>query len=246
MAKKSRTPGPPRKVQAPKPRRETGGLGVGRPSANVSIGLALVMLVGLVVALVLVLGGRGGGDVSAADVSKVRSAMEAAGCTFRSAPAGSRGHMSQEDQRVRYATFPPASGVHHPQPAVWDDYTHPVDPRQAVHNLEHGGVVVWYGPAISPAQRTKIDAFYDESPDGLIVSPLQDPFPGITYPKHEPLGSRIALTAWTAPESDPDKGTVYIAVCPKVDLDAFRAFRDAFRGKGPERIPVSQLRPGGR
>ncbi len=209
-----------------------------------SIGLALAAVIGVVVALLLVLDSGGGGDVQAADVSRVRAAMEAAGCSFRSAPSAGRGHMTGEDQRIRYSTFPPTSGTHHPAPAVWNAYTDPVDPRQAVHNLEHGGIVIWYGPALPSAQRARLDAFYEKSPNGLLVSPLQDPFPGVAYPKHEPLGPRVALTVWTAPKSDPDAGTAYVAVCPRVDLEAFRAFRDAFRGKGPERIPVGQLRPG--
>lgn len=214
------------------------------PGANVSIGLALAALVGVVIALVLTLGSNGGGDVSADDVARVRTAMAQAGCSFRSAPAAGRAHMTAASQPVRYATFPPASGTHHPTPAVWDTYAHPVDPRQAVHNLEHGGIVIWYGPGVSAAERSRLDDFYRESPNGLLVSPLQDPFPGVTYPKHAPLRGRIALTAWTAPEGSPNTGTTYVAVCPRVAVAAFRAFRDAFRGKGPERIPVSQLRPG--
>lgn len=245
MAEKPRTPKPPRQVQVPTPRRQAGGGPRLRgPGTNVSIGIALVAVVGLAVALIFALGSSGGGDVRAADVAKVRAALEAAGCTFRSAPAGGRGHMTTADQRVRYTTFPPASGTHHPTPAVWDNYRHPVDPRQAVHNLEHGGIVVWYGPKISAADRARLDELYAESPNGILISPLQDPWPKVAYPKHEPLGARVALTVWTAPKNDPEAGTTYVALCPRVDPAAFRAFRDTFRGKGPERIPVGQLRPG--
>ena len=35
-----------------------------------------------------------------------------------------------------------------------------------------------------------------------------------------------------------------VASCPKFDEKAFTAFRDEFRGKGPERFPVSILTPG--
>ena len=47
------------------------------------------------------------------------------------------------------------------------------------------------------------------------------------------LGDKIALTAWTQ-----------LATCTRFDEKAFSAFRDAFRGKGPERFPVSSLKPG--
>ena len=45
--------------------------------------------------------------------------------------------------------------------------------------------------------------------------------------------------------SDTGEGTVYIATCPSFDERAFAAFRDAFRGKGSERFPISQMVPGG-
>jgi hypothetical protein len=55
------------------------------------------------------------------------------------------------------------------------------------------------------------------------------------------LGSKVALTAWTK-----DKDGVHgrVAVCPKFDEKAFKAFRDAFRGKSPEGIPESYNQPG--
>jgi hypothetical protein len=35
-----------------------------------------------------------------------------------------------------------------------------------------------------------------------------------------------------------------LAVCSTFDEKAFKTFRDAFRGKGPERFPVDALTPG--
>jgi hypothetical protein len=62
------------------------------------------------------------------------------------------------------------------------------------------------------------------------------------------LGSKIAITAWTGdPETyteEGDYGTGHVAVCPRFDEEAFTTFRDAFRGKGPERIAVSMNQPG--
>ncbi len=73
----------------------------------------------------------------------------------------------------------------------------PVDPRQAVHNLEHGGIAIWYGPDISIADREALDRFYEEDENGIIITPIPDPYPGVTYPKHQKLGSKIAMTVWT-------------------------------------------------
>ena len=67
----------------------------------------------------------------------------------------------------------------------------------------------------------ELQAFYDESPNGMVLAPLPD------------LGKRITLTAWTK-----------LATCEQFDEDAFAAFRGTYRGKGPERVPVGILRPG--
>jgi Protein of unknown function (DUF3105) len=251
MAKKVRAPAPPRKVQAPKVRQKQdvgGGGGFAMPSTNVLIGAGLAGAVALVVLLVVMFsgGGGGGGDVTTADVGKVRAAVTAAGGTLVVRPAdAAQQHMSDPNQRVSYQTFPASSGIHNPTTSIWGNYRNPVDPRQAVHNLEHGGVAVWYGPDISAADRGALDAFYEEDENGVIITPIPDPYPGVTYPKHDKLGSKIALTVWTAPEGAASEGTVYIATLPKFDEAAFAAFRDTFRGKGPERFPISQMVPGG-
>src|SRR5262245_20587554 len=244
--KKPRTPAPPRKVQAPKVRdKHPGQAGFTMPGTNVWIGAGVVAIVAVaVVLLVVISSSSGGANVTAAEVVKVKQAMTAAGCTFQAASAGASGrHMTTPNEHVTYRTFPPASGVHNPTPAVWGNYRVASDPRQVVHNLEHGGIGVWYGSGISPADRGALDAFYQHSPNAVIITPIADSYPGVTYPKHPPIDGKIALTTWTF-NHDKGQGTVYTAVCPHFDQKAFDLFRDTFRGKGPERFPVSKLTPG--
>ena len=201
-------------------------------------------MIGVAVALGVVLT-RGGGTKD----TSVAAAMRAAGCTFQAVPSqrypknGGSLHIVRLSDKVKYNSYPPSSGYHYPVPAVWGNYTQPVNPKQAVHNEEHGGVVVWYGAKTSQADRQKIDQFYSENPNGMLVTPLVDTSPGITYPPHEPLGSKIALTAWAAPNG---VGRGVVAICPSVNPKAFEKFRDAFRGRGPEssRIPTSSETPG--
>jgi Protein of unknown function (DUF3105) len=248
MAKKPRTPDPPRKVQAPKVRQKAGapGRGPSMPGTNTLIGVGLVIVAAIVVGWFGFFSGSGGSkaNVTRADLRKVSTAMAAAGCTFRSLPAGaSQEHMSSPNQHVSYRTYPAASGVHYPVPGILGNYRSAADPRYVVHDLEHGAIAVWYGPSISAQDRGALDAFYDESPDALVVTPLEEGFSGVTYPKHKPLGGKIAMTAWTI-NTDTRLGTVHIAVCPHYDEAAFTAFRDVFRGKGPERFPVSSMKPG--
>jgi hypothetical protein len=236
-------------VQAPKVRQKqsTPGSGFAMPGTNVLIGAGLVAVVALAIVLLVVLSGSSSAqpNVTDGEVTKVRTAMTAAGCTLDARPAGAQQqHMSDPNQLVRYATFPASSGIHNPTTSIWGNYRLPVDPRQAVHNLEHGGIAIWYGPNISTADREALDRFYEEDENGLIISEIRDPYPRVVYPKHKKLGSDIALTVWTG-DSDTGKGTVYIARCPSFDENAFTAFRDEFRGKGPERFPISRMVPGG-
>jgi hypothetical protein len=222
--------------------------GLSMPGTNTLLGIGIAGAVALTIALIVVLSGRGGtGNVDPKAATRVRSEMAAAGCTFRAVPAESSGqHMSEANQKVTYNTFPPSSGVHNPTPAHWGNYRFPADPRQVVHNLEHGGIVVWYGPKISPKNRGALDAFYDESPNGIVITPLRDPYPRVGFPKHKPLGGKVALTAWTLRTGggEGEAATSYVAICPSVNRRAFDDFRDAFRGKGPERYPISVLTPG--
>ena len=147
--------------------------------------------------------------------------LVAAGCTFKTYPDLEAKHVQSLDANVKYNSFPPTSGPHYFRPAIWGSYNEPLALVQEVHNLEHGGVIVQYGNRVPQATVEQLQSFYNDSPNGLLLAPL---------PK---LGDRIALTAWTR-----------LATCRRFDESAFRAFRDAYRGQGPERFPVSALKPG--
>jgi uncharacterized protein DUF3105 len=219
-------------VQAPKKRTPT-TKGPDRRLLMIGVGAAVVVLLVGVVAF-LSLSGGGTSDTDA------RSAMLAAGCTFKSAPAksfkGSQIHVL-EGTVIKYPTFPPAGGPHYGTPAIWDFYTEPVDPRLLVHNQEHGGVVLWWGPDTPQSTIAELRNFYDSSPVSMVGSPLKA------------LGKRVAITAWTG---DPQRygadakyfGDGKAAVCPTFNEKAFKTFRDTYRGKGPEGIPMDQNQPG--
>ena len=102
---------------------------------------------------------------------------------------------------------------------------------QAVHNLEHGGIEIEWGNKVPQAEIDKIERFYTESPNAMLAFPLQK------------LGNKIALVAWTQ-KTGAARGQGRVAECTQFDGSAFKAFRDAFRGEGPERFPVELLTPG--
>ena len=200
------------------------------------------MVVGVAIALVAVLATGKSSDVKSGSAQKVASAMEAAGCTFVTKqvlpplpghrhPSGYHEDVPTLTTKVKWSTFPPSGGSHYPLWAVWGFYTQPVNPRQVVYNEEHGGVIMWWGPQVPQETVDQLRKFYDDSPTGMFGTPIAG------------LGNKIALTAWTG---DPNRyyqngyyGTGHLATCTKFDEKAFTAFRDAFRGHGPEGTPLA-------
>ena len=60
------------------------------------------------------------------------------------------------------------------------------------------------------------------------------------------LGDKIALGAWVTPDPRPgsvgEGGQGHLAKCTEFDEEAFAAFRDNFRFRGPERFPRRAVR----
>jgi hypothetical protein len=244
VAKKPRTPPPPRKVQAPKQRHDPKSSNPERQKQFLYI-FAGAGVVGLIVALVIVLaGGKKTNDASKSSEKTVAAAMRAAGCTFVSKPPlppTHKGKTFHEDSptdttKVKWSTFPPSAGGHYGAWAIWAFYRDPVSPNRVVHNEEHGGVILWWGPQVASATVDKLSSFYDESPEGMVGTPIAG------------LGNKVAISAWTG---DPSKyyskgyyGVGHLAVCPGFNEKAFTTFRDAYRGHGPEGVPLSSDQPG--
>jgi len=196
-------------------------------------GVALAGIVGLAVAVLLVALGGGGKTNDAA----VARAMTAAGCTFKTVkayvPPGQSTHVNSLTSNNHWNTDPPSNGQHYPEWDVWGFWTQAQNPRKVVHNEEHGGVILWWGSQVPPSTVAKLHDFYNQQSTGVLGTP---------YPS---LGSKVAITAWTGNPNDYQRGGYYgfghIGICssytPKVET-AFTAFRDTYRGKGPEGIPL--------
>ena len=228
---------PPRNVQAPR-RRDTKS---SNPLAEVprwvwfvTVGvIAGVVLIGFILA-------SGGSSTDA------KAALLAAGCTYKDVkplppkkdPTNYHADVPTLSTPTKglWSTSPPSAGAHYGLWAVWGFYRTPVNPRQVVHNEEHGAVVIWWGNKVPKSTVDQLEAFYNQQPDGVFGTP---------YPA---LGDKIALTAWTGNPADyyhnGNFGMGHIAVCSKFDQKAFDAFRKAYRGQGPEGIPLSADEPG--
>ncbi|MGH2427343.1 MAG: DUF3105 domain-containing protein [Candidatus Limnocylindria bacterium] len=120
-----------------------------------------------------------------------------------------------------YSSTPATSGPHWNSPANWGVYEAPQPESQLVHNLEHGGIVIWYQP-------DAVDADGVAELENLVRSQVSQGVGGrfkfIVSPWEGPeLEQPIAVTAWT-----------FLLFLDDVDLDAIRGFADAHYGLAPE------------
>jgi len=86
---------------------------------------------------------------------------------------------------IPYTTDPPTHGPHTPYLAPWGVHKDPVPRAVLIHNMEDGGVIVWYSPALASAEAvTRLTEIVQRYPQHVVLTP---------YP---PLTTPIALTAW--------------------------------------------------
>ena len=118
-----------------------------------------------------------------------------------------------------YGTEPPTSGDHHAEQQADGAYSERVLPQHAVHALEHGRVAIQYSPDLPEAEQLELKGLFDEDPAAMLLFPNPD------------MPYEVAVTAWTqllGCERDEGHATI----------DAIRAFRDIYRGQGPEPFAV--------
>lgn len=145
--------------------------------------------VGTFVALYLVL--RVGAPKPIPDAAL--AAAEAAGCGEVQTPAASAPssqHLSR-GEAYTYPDHPATSGFHDPSPLPPEPnvYTEPVQETQAVHNLEHAYVLIYYradGPDALPEDVVERLTSLAESEDKVLMAP---------YPQLDE-GTSLALAAW--------------------------------------------------
>ena len=236
MAKKARTPPPPRRpVQAPKQRTTPRAPGEKRTILYVLAFVALGILLAGGILAVVAFGGGGSSSASGGLIST-------SSCTEQEFPGLKPRHLNNPNANVSYNSFPPSSGPHYAQPAPWGIYPDSIKQTILVHNLEHGGVIIQYGPKVSQSDVQKLQSFYQDDPYGLVVAP---------YAK---LGNKIAATAWNEPAYEQnqdanfdkvDAGHGFVLMCKSFDKGALSDFRDTHRNKAGERYQsVKDMAPG--
>jgi hypothetical protein len=148
-----------------------------------------VLLVGVIlIALVLVLG-SGPNPNAGVQQPDDGNAHVAPGTTCRSdeAPCGAD----------PYSSTPATSGPHWDPSALanWGVYSTPQNESQVVHNLEHGGIVIWYDPeAVSDEDVDTLERYVTSQ----VSQGISGRFKFILSPwgGSDPLPSPIAVTSW--------------------------------------------------
>jgi hypothetical protein len=97
--------------------------------------------------------------------------------------------VDDRDRPACYRSNPPTSGPHASSPTRRGVYDEPVPRERLVHNMEHGGVVIWYNCSDCEevvASMSEMVVGYLEDGRALVMTP---------YPEMEP--DTIALTSWS-------------------------------------------------
>jgi hypothetical protein len=91
-----------------------------------------------------------------------------------------------QSDSISYNTKPPTSGPHFGGLASWGVHDSPIPDGMQIHNLEDGGVGIWYDcPDGCPDVIEQLENVVDDlGEDGLLLAPYPD------------MDTRIALTAW--------------------------------------------------
>ena len=184
-----------------------GGVGATLPDWRL-LAIGGVLLVGvIIIVLVIVTGGPPDENVGSTlpDDGQVHI-TDGATCRSVDAPA--------ECGADPYSSLPATSGPHWNTPAAWGAYSTPQNESQVIHNLEHGGIVIWYDPEeLDDAQVSELTSYVE----GQVASGISGRFKFIASPwgGAEDLGSPAVVTAWR-----------HILPVDEFSMDTIRAFAD--------------------
>jgi hypothetical protein len=162
--------------------------------------------------------GRPGTAPPALEQGDLEVAARQAGCELRlDLPDEGSTHVTDEAEIPDYGTSPPTSGDHHPEQLADGAYREHPEPWYTLHSLEHGRIDIQYSPELPESDQLELKGLFEEDFDAMLLFPNPD------------MPYEVAATAWTQ-----------LLGCPTYEgqrtLDALRAFRDTFRGRGPESV----------
>jgi Protein of unknown function (DUF3105) len=199
---------------------------VQRRANLITIAIAVVVLTGVAAFVYLQR------DNDAGAVASVGGSAADANCTdIESHPSEGNKHVDT-GTTVNYGTNPPTTGNHWPtdQIAAPGFYAEPVESERLVHNMEHGGIIIWYRPEAPQEVEDKLQQVVEQQPEATIAVPwgeLESPY-------------NFALTAWFGGDNSGK-----IQSCEQVSQEVIDDFRARFQGRGPEQAGIPPFEPGG-
>ena len=164
--------------------------------------------------------GREGTPPPAIEQGDLQTAADDAGCELMLdlEEEGST-HIAKRTDAPEYQTNPATSGDHWLEQLADGAYSESPNPIYWVHSLEHGRVTIQYSPDLSEDEQLELKGLFDDDYDGMLLFPNPD------------MPYDVAATAWTQ-----------MVGCESYEgaatLDTLRAFRDTYRGQGPEQVPI--------
>jgi hypothetical protein len=126
-----------------------------------------------------------------------------------------------DGEKPTYNSNPPTSGAHYERTEAWGISDKPLVAERLVHNLEHGGIVIYY----------KCDTKTDKSCEELITKlkditqRLMKKDKKVVLTPNEKIDSKIAVTAWG-----------WLDKMEDVDEERIRKFFSDHINRGPERV----------
>jgi Protein of unknown function (DUF3105) len=166
-----------------------------------------ILVLGLVV-LVIFLLFSGGGSPDNSGTGKLQ-------------PDAGRLHITEGNPGSGYTSVPATSGQHWSSadsPGPWGVYASAQPQERMIHNLEHGGIVIWYQPAlVSTEDVATLTAFVQQQITTEQFKVILTPWSGADF------GHPIAVTAWR-----------WLLYLDSADLDQVRTFIGDHYGDAPE------------
>jgi hypothetical protein len=106
-----------------------------------------------------------------------------------------RAHL-EDGQTFAYNSNPPTSGPHSARYAPWKPVNFEIPKEILVHNMEHGGVIVWYNCKTlrKTLSETECNRLYQQLEQ--TTQPLIDAGKEIVVSRYSNMNNIIALTAW--------------------------------------------------
>jgi hypothetical protein len=201
-------------------RRVPSSTGAGLPLDWRILLIGGVLLIGAIIVVVVLV-------VASGPNPYVGTRQASAGQTHVAPGVDCRDPAQQNDQTRcgtdPYSSLPATSGPHWDPSGIanWGAYTTALPETQVVHNLEHGGIVIWY----QPDQVSEEDvARLTDLVEGQVAKGQGGRFKFILSPwQSEDFGHPIAVTAWE-----------FLLYLDTADLDAINGFADAHYGNAPE------------